>query len=91
MTQINLSALNGMSHEQLVALVAQMAAQPARKLSFKVTAPKEDGKGSTGAISVYGLGKFPVTLYRSQWENLFAHREQLETFMTVNAALIASK
>jgi len=91
MTQINLSALNGMSHEQLVALVAQMAAQPARKLSFKITAKKEDGTGTDGALSVYGLGRFPITLYRSQWEQLFAAKDELETFIRVNAALLASK
>jgi hypothetical protein len=83
MTTINLSALNGMSHEQLVALVAQMAAQPARKLTMKVS--------DKGALSVYGLGRFPVTLYRSQWERLFSAKDEVETFITVNAALLTTK
>jgi len=85
MTTINLSALNGMSHEQLVALVAQMAAQPARKLSMKVT--------DKGGLSVYGLGRFPTTLYRSQWERLLADDSvaQIKAFMADNADLLATK
>ena len=33
------------------------------KLTYKVS-----GKG---AVSVYGMGRFPVTLYAEQWERLF--------------------
>jgi len=91
MTAINTTALAGMSSEQLIALITQMAAQPARKLSFKVTARKPDGSGSDGALSVYGLGRFPITLYRSQWEQLFSAQAELETFIKVNSALLASK
>ncbi len=78
-----MTALNDMTREQLLALVAQMSAQPARKLSCKVS--------EKGALSVYGLGRWPVTLYRTQWERLFAAREEIETFATVNAKLLAVK
>lgn len=37
-----------------------------------------------GAVSVYGLGRFPVTLYQEQWEKLLAHTEQIRTFITEN-------
>lgn len=85
MTQINTAALSAMSHEQLVALVAQMAAQPARKLSMKVT--------DKGGLSVYGLGRFPTTLYRSQWERLLADDtvSQIKAFILANAALLTVK
>lgn len=85
--------LNTMTKEQLVALIAQMqtsAAAP-RKLSFKVTAKREDGKGTDGALSIYGLGRFPVTLYRSQWERLFAAKDEVEAFITANTKLLATK
>ncbi len=91
MTQINTAALSAMSQADLIALVTAMAAQPARKLSFKVTAKKADGSGSDGALSVYGLGRFPITLYRSQWETLFAAKDEVETFISVNSKLLASK
>ena len=44
-----------------------------------------------GAVSVYGMGRFPVTLYREQWDKLFAHREVITDFMNANAKLLSSK
>jgi hypothetical protein len=37
-----------------------------------------------GGVSVYGLGRFPVTLYQEQWEKLLAHTEQIRTFIAEN-------
>ena len=34
-----------------------------------------------GAFSVYGLGRFPTTLYREQWERLFAFQSSIEDLM----------
>lgn len=75
--------LASMTKEQLVALIAQMQAAPAKRLTCKVS--------DKGAISVYGLGRWPVTLYRSQWERLLAAKEEIETFMAANAKLLAVK
>jgi hypothetical protein len=44
-----------------------------------------------GALSVYGLGRFPVTLYRGQWERLFACRQQIASFIETNKTLLATK
>ena len=35
-----------------------------------------------GAVSVYGLGRFPVTLYKEQWEKLLNMSEEIKTFIT---------
>ena len=43
------------------------------QLSLKVS-----GKG---ALSVYGLGRFPVTLYREQWEKLLGMAEDIRNFI----------
>lgn len=77
--------LNTLSREQLLALVAQMQAQPAKKISLKVS--------DKGGLSVYGLGRFPVTLYRSQWERLLAPDtvKQVNEFIKLNATLLAVK
>jgi len=82
---INHAALAGMTSEQLIALITTMAAQPARKLSFKVT--------DKGGLSVYGLGRFPTTLYRSQWERLIAPDtvDAINAFIKVNSALLTTK
>jgi hypothetical protein len=34
-----------------------------------------------GALSVYGLGRFPVTLYREQWEKLLGMGDELRQFI----------
>jgi len=34
-----------------------------------------------GALSVYGLGRFPVTLYREQWEKLLGMADEIRTFI----------
>jgi hypothetical protein len=34
-----------------------------------------------GAVSVYGLGRFPVTLYKEQWDKLLAESAVLRTFI----------
>jgi len=39
-----------------------------------------------GAVSVYGLGRFPVTLYKEQWERLLASSDQLKAFIADNIA-----
>ena len=34
-----------------------------------------------GAVSVYGLGRFPVTLYKEQWEKLLAMTDDIGAFI----------
>lgn len=45
-----------------------------------------------GAVSVYGLQKqFPVTLYKEQWERLFAHKPMIEDFIQLNKTKLTTK
>ena len=44
-----------------------------------------------GALSVYGLGRFPVTLYKGQWERLLATADQIREFMTANQDKLKTK
>jgi hypothetical protein len=44
-----------------------------------------------GALSVYGLGRFPVTLYREQWEKLLAMADQIRQFIHENTHLLKKK
>lgn len=76
--------------EKQLAEATANAVKP-RSISFKVTAKKPDGSGTDGAISAYGLGRFPVTLYRGQWERLIEAVPQLEAFVQANAALLSVK
>ncbi len=42
-------------------------------ISFKVS--------QKGALSAYGLGRFPVTLYKEQWQRLLEKKEELLQFI----------
>ena len=44
-----------------------------------------------GGVSVYGLGRFPVTLYKEQWEKLLDMVEELRAFIRENAAGLKKK
>ena len=44
-----------------------------------------------GGLSVYGLGRFPVTLYREQWEKLLGMADEIRRFILDNDALLKKK
>jgi hypothetical protein len=44
-----------------------------------------------GALSVYGLGRFPVTLYREQWEKLLGLADEIRQFIQDNDSLLKKK
>jgi hypothetical protein len=44
-----------------------------------------------GALSVYGMGRFPVTLYREQWEKLLGMADQIREFIRDNDHMLKKK
>jgi hypothetical protein len=44
-----------------------------------------------GAVSVYGLGRFPVTLYKEQWKKLLDISDDIRTFIAANESQLKSK
>ncbi len=44
-----------------------------------------------GALSVYGLGRFPVTLYREQWDKLLGMGDEIKRFIQDNDQLLKKK
>ena len=44
-----------------------------------------------GALSVYGLGRFPVTLYREQWEKLLGMADEIRRFIQDNDQTLKKK
>ena len=58
--------------------------KPARgQMSLKVS--------EKGGLSVYGLGRFPVTLYREQWEKLLGLADEIRAFIKDNDAALKKK
>jgi hypothetical protein len=76
------------SYEELKARLSQLEKQVETKkrsgnLDFKV--------GEKGGVSVYGLGRFPVTLYYEQWNRLLGAAEDLKKFMEENKSKLKLK
>ncbi len=44
-----------------------------------------------GGVSVYGLGRFPVTLYKEQWDKLLAMADSIKAFIAENDQLLKKK
>jgi hypothetical protein len=44
-----------------------------------------------GAVSVYGLGRFPVTLYKEQWARLLAMADEIRAFIRENEGKLKTK
>ena len=44
-----------------------------------------------GAVSVYGLGRFPVTLYQEQWQKLLAMADDIKAFIEDNKSSLKVK
>jgi hypothetical protein len=76
--------------EELQAEIERLRAEneslkkPARgQMSLKVS--------EKGALSVYGLGRFPVTLYREQWEKLLNMGDEIRSFIQANDSQLKKK
>jgi hypothetical protein len=44
-----------------------------------------------GGLSVYGMGRFPVTLYREQWEKLLSMADEIRNFIRENDQTLKKK
>jgi hypothetical protein len=73
------------TYEELKARLAELEAKQSRAavLSFKVS--------DKGGVSVYGLGRFPVTLYYEQWVRLLDKAPELREFLEANKGKLKLK
>ena len=62
---------------------ARLKQRGSRGVSMKVS--------EKGGVSVYGLGRFPVTLYKEQWEKLLDMADDIRTFIAENHAKLKLK
>ena len=44
-----------------------------------------------GALSIYGMGRFPVTLYKEQWLKLLAMSDDIRAFIVANEGRLKTK
>ena len=69
--------------EKLKAENAALKARGSTRVSLKVS--------EKGAVSVYGLGRFPVTLYQEQWLKLLEMAEDIRGFIKENEGRLKKK
>jgi hypothetical protein len=73
--------------EELLARIAELEKQSGGRkkgnLEFRV--------GEKGGVSVYGLGRFPVTLYYEQWIRLLDVSDDLRKFLEENKSKLKLK
>jgi hypothetical protein len=74
-----------MTREEMAARIAELEGRLSKGggVSFKVS--------EKGAVPVYGLGRFPVTLYLEQWETLLSHISELREFIEANRSILKTK
>ena len=77
-----------MSDNETTAVAEAPAAPPEKvKKPAKVTLKVSE----KGALSVYGLGRFPVTLYKEQWVRLLETAEEIKVFIRENDEKLKTK
>jgi hypothetical protein len=69
--------------EQLKAENERLKNQSGRGVSLKVS--------EKGGVSVYGLGRFPVTLYKEQWAKLLGMADEIRAFIKENEPKLKTK
>jgi hypothetical protein len=79
-----------MSHEDLKAEVERLRNEnaalkkgAATGITIKVS--------EKGAVSIYGMGRFPVTLYKEQWLKLLDMSDDIRTFIAANEGKLKTK
>lgn len=69
--------------DRLREIAMRVATAKAGTLSLKVS--------EKGGVSVYGLGRFPITLYRDQWIRLLDMTEEIRSFMAEHDSELKTK
>ena len=69
--------------DRLKAENERLKSQRGRSTSLKVS--------EKGGVSVYGLGRFPVTLYKEQWVKLLAMADEIRAFIKEHKADLKAK
>ena len=69
--------------DRLKAENERLKSQRTRSVGLKVS--------EKGGVSVYGLGRFPVTLYKEQWTKLLDMSDEIRAFMKEHDAALKTK
>ncbi len=62
---------------------AALKGAAAKGISMKVS--------EKGGLSIYGLGRFPITLYKEQWTKLLEMSSEIQTFLREHDSELKAK
>ena len=79
-----------MSDEEMKAELERLRAENER-LKTRQTRGVSLKVSEKGGVSVYGLGRFPVTLYKEQWTRLLDMADDIRTFIRENDSKLKAK
>jgi hypothetical protein len=79
--------MSELSKEELLARIAELE----KKAETRKKGSLEFRVGEKGGVSVYGLGRFPVTLYYEQWIRLLDVASELRAFLEENKSKLKLK
>jgi hypothetical protein len=77
-----------MSDDEMKAELERLRSENA---ALKIGAGTRMKVSDKGAVSVYGMGRFPVTLYKEQWLRLLDMAEEIRAFIAANEAKLKAK
>jgi hypothetical protein len=79
--------MSDLTKEEMMARIAELEKQVGNKKSGRL----EFRVSEKGGVSVYGLGRFPVTLYYEQWQRLLGTADELRNFLEENKGKLKLK
>ena len=84
------TSVRGMNEEEMKAELERLKSEneslksrASRAVSIKVS--------EKGGVSIYGLGRFPITLYKEQWAKLLDMADDIRAFLKENDAKLKAK
>ena len=82
-----------MAEESIEAKLARLEAE---NQALKKQVDRKPGElrlkvSEKGGLSIYGLGRFPVTLYKEQWNRLLEHADEIREFLKNNDQQLKTK
>jgi hypothetical protein len=82
-----------MAEESIEAKLARLEAE---NQALKQQVERKPGElrlkvSEKGGLSIYGLGRFPVTLYKEQWTRLLDYADEIREFLKVNDQQLKAK
>ena len=80
-----------MSDEDMKTELERLRAENEKLKQKAVGRPMGLKVSEKGAVSVYGLGRFPVTLYKEQWLRILASASEIEAFIRENDSKLKTK